>query len=86
VLLASEVVTNALRHGTGPISLGCRADTLTVRIEVADDSRARPTVRTAEEDDESGRGMFLVDALASDWGVTDTPTGKTVWFEVAAQP
>lgn len=53
---------------------------------MTDDSRLRPSVRYAGEHDEGGRGMFLVDALASAWGVTDTANGKTVWFEVAAQP
>ena len=86
VLLTSELVTNALRHGTGSVRVGCDADRATVRIEIGDSSRRRPTVRAADPDDESGRGMLLVDALASAWGVTDTPGGKTVWFEVPAQP
>ena len=86
VLLTSEVVTNALRNGTGQVRVGCDADTLTVRVEVGDDDRGRPHVRRAGADEESGRGMFLVDALASAWGVTDTAHGKVVWFEVPAQP
>lgn len=86
LLLTSEIVTNALVHGSGTVRVGCAADALTVRVEVTDDNRLRPSVRPAGEHDEGGRGMFLVDALASSWGVADTPTGKVVWFEVPAQP
>lgn len=86
VLLTSEVVTNALRHGTGQVRVGCDADDAIVRVEVGDDERGRPRVRRADTDEESGRGMFLVDALASAWGVTDTAHGKVVWFEVPSQP
>lgn len=86
VLLTSEVVTNALRHGRGPVRVACDADQVLVRVEVGDDSRLRPSVQPVDPDDESGRGMFLVDALAAAWGVIDTPDGKVVWFEVPAQP
>lgn len=86
VLLTSEVVTNAFVHGSGTVRVGCAADQLTVRVQVTDDSRLRPSVRPARLDAEGGRGMFLVDALASAWGITDTPDGKIVWFEVPAQP
>ncbi len=48
----------------------------------------RPIMRTVCDDDESGRGMHLVAALASEWGVVDKPAedspGKHVWFELAA--
>ena len=86
VLLTSEVVTNALRHGTGQVRVDCDADDVVVRVEVGDDDGGRPHVRRVGTDDESGRGMFLVDALASAWGVTDTAHGKVVWFEVPVQP
>ena len=34
----------------------------------------------------SSAGLFIVNALASDWGVQDVPGGKIVWFEIATQP
>lgn len=87
VLLTSELVTNALRHGSGPVRLGCDAGQVKVRVEVGDDNGERPRVRYVDDDCESGRGMVIVDALASAWGVAGTPQGgKIVWFEVPAQP
>jgi anti-sigma regulatory factor (Ser/Thr protein kinase) len=89
-LLVSEVVTNAVRFAGGQerlqIHLAAHADR--VRISVRDGSELRPIVKTARDDDEAGRGMHLVAALASEWGVLDGPAGpepgKQVWFELAA--
>jgi anti-sigma regulatory factor (Ser/Thr protein kinase) len=88
-LLVSEVVTNAVRHARSddPLHLQVVAQNDRVRIAVGDNSMIRPIVRTACDDDESGRGMHLVAALASEWGVVDRPVddspGKHVWFELA---
>jgi anti-sigma regulatory factor (Ser/Thr protein kinase) len=85
--MTSELVTNALRHGSGTVRLGCDAGTLRVRVEVGDDSGQRPRVRYVDDDSENGRGMIIVDTLSSAWGVSDAPRGgKIVWFEVPAQP
>jgi anti-sigma regulatory factor (Ser/Thr protein kinase) len=88
-LLVSEVVTNAVRfagsHDRLQIHLAAHADR--VRIAVRDGSALRPIVKAARDDDEAGRGMHLVAALASEWGVLDGPSGpepgKQVWFELA---
>lgn len=81
-LLVSEVATNALVHGAGDVRV--RVDVLSdrVRVEVDDDAEGVPTPRTAPPDAEGGRGLALVTALSSDWGVLPRPGGKTVWFEV----
>jgi anti-sigma regulatory factor (Ser/Thr protein kinase) len=85
-VLTSEVVTNAVLHGNGRITLGIQVDSHCCRVEVGDDALSAPRIRGVDESAEGGRGMLIVDALASDWGVSDRPVGKTVWFEVPAQP
>ncbi|MEY9965191.1 serine phosphatase RsbU (regulator of sigma subunit)/anti-sigma regulatory factor (Ser/Thr protein kinase) [Streptacidiphilus sp. MAP12-16] len=79
-LMVSEVVTNAVRYATRPITLRLlRTDVL--RCEVGDDSQKVPRMRQAQPGDEGGRGLFLVDRLAWRWGATRLSTGKVVWFE-----
>ncbi|GAB7193661.1 ATP-binding protein [Kineococcus sp. NUM-3379] len=84
-LLTTEVVANAVLHGTGPVSidLTCRAGC--VRVAVADSSSTRPVVRHVGTGATGGRGMALVEALADRWGSAAAPgSGKTVWFELSA--
>ena len=83
-LLASELVTNVIRHAASPFTVIVRYDGDVVRVEVGDGSRALPEARRPTLDDETGRGLLLLDALASGWGVTPTVSGKRVWFEVPA--
>lgn len=83
ILLASELVTNAVVHVGGEVEVLVRLTPTAVRVEVTDSSDATPTPRRAGVDDTSGRGLALVEALARRWGVDADPTGgKTVWFEV----
>ena len=81
-LLASEITANAIQHGQSPVTLIARYDGQRVRVEVGDGSRELPQRRMPRANDEGGRGMFLVDAMAADWGVIPTLHGKRVWFEV----
>jgi hypothetical protein len=83
-LLASELVTNVIRHAASPFTVILRYDGHHVRVEVGDGSRALPDPRPPTLDDETGRGLLLLEALASGWGVTPTLAGKRVWFEVPA--
>ena len=83
-LLTSEVVTNAIIHGrSGPVlavAVGERA----VRVAVGDVSPELPVRRLGSLDDVSGRGVVIIDELASAWGVERERNGsKRVWFEVA---
>lgn len=81
-LIVSELVTNAIQHGGGvQVTF-----TMTVRdgflhLAVHDGTPCRPVVRSAPEDAECGRGLFLVDWLASahggTWGTSDD--GTTTW-------
>ncbi|TDQ50256.1 SpoIIE family protein phosphatase [Actinorugispora endophytica] len=80
-LLATELVTNAVRHASRPIELRLlRTDTLL--CEVTDDDQHRPVLRHAAETDEGGRGLQLVSRLAARWGTSGKTTGKVVWFEL----
>ncbi len=81
-LLVSEVATNALVHGSGEVQVSVRAGSGVLRVEVADGSPELPRPRRAGPEAEGGRGLALVDALASDWGTERTADGKVVWFEV----
>ncbi|MEV5977959.1 SpoIIE family protein phosphatase [Streptomyces sp. NPDC052114] len=80
-LLVSEVVTNAVRYASRPITLRLlRTDVL--RCEVGDDVPQLPRLRQARATDEGGRGLYLVNRMARRWGATRLSTGKVVWFEL----
>ncbi len=53
-----------------------------VWVEVFDPDLRLPRLRTARATDEGGRGLYLVEQLATRWGSRPTPEGKTVWFEL----
>ncbi|TCR26306.1 PAS domain S-box-containing protein [Streptomyces sp. BK205] len=82
LLLLSEILTNAVQHAQGPIGVHvCRTDT-DLTVEISDRSPQLPQPRVAAEDEESGRGLLLVRALADDWGVRPMDHGKTTWFSL----
>ena len=79
-LMLSELVTNAVVHGFGPIELELGREADFIRAAVTDTSPRLPTSRTPAEFDPHGRGLHIVQALAHDWGVAEHDTGKSVWF------
>lgn len=80
-LLATEVITNAVRYASRPIDLRLlRTDILL--CEVTDDDQHRPVLRQASATDENGRGLQLVSHLSRRWGASAKTTGKVVWFEL----
>lgn len=86
LLIVSELVTNAYRYGTEPgdsLLVTVLTTTETVRVEVDDPRRRRPFLRNESGERARGRGLHIVDALASRWDVDDRPFGKKVWAEVA---
>jgi anti-sigma regulatory factor (Ser/Thr protein kinase) len=83
-LLTSEVVTNAIVHGRSGPQLAVEIDGTVVRVAVRDTSPELPVRRLSHLDDVSGRGVVIVEELASAWGVDREHNGaKRVWFEVA---
>lgn len=87
-LLVSEVVTNALVHGAPPLALSSRCVRTAALFSVTDHSPLREPIaaHAAAADDESGRGLAIVEMLASEWGVSDDPDGKSVWFLLENPP
>ncbi|MFE9256609.1 SpoIIE family protein phosphatase [Streptomyces sp. NPDC006879] len=80
-LVVSELVTNAIRYApAGPIQLRLIRDQ-TLICEVSDSGHTTPHLRRAANDDEGGRGLFLIAQLTQQWGTRYTSTGKTIWAE-----
>jgi anti-sigma regulatory factor (Ser/Thr protein kinase) len=81
-LLLSELVTNAIRHASGPLQVRVIHGRSLI-FEVADTSSTAPRLRHASATDEGGRGLFLVAQLAQAWGTRYTGAGKVIWAECA---
>jgi anti-sigma regulatory factor (Ser/Thr protein kinase) len=84
-LCLSELVSNVIRHvGRGtPATLAVSMRGTRLRIEVHDpDTRALPTLISADFEAEVGRGMALVDAIADRWGVVLHAERKVTWCEI----
>jgi anti-sigma regulatory factor (Ser/Thr protein kinase) len=89
VLLTSELVANAVLYGAAPIRLQLHRQPGTVRIEVHDHGPpfSPPAEAACSLTDEGGRGMPLLDALATSWGIHSRRNiaGKTLWFELTGK-
>ena len=82
VLITSELIGNAYLHAGGGTNVSARCRGQVLRIEVTDGSTVHPQLRRGRTEDQNGRGVMIMDALAQDWGVHTQPTGKAVWFEL----
>jgi anti-sigma regulatory factor (Ser/Thr protein kinase) len=84
-LLVSELVTNSVRHVSGserPVQLAVRIGSRVIRVEVHDGgSGFEPAEKPEPRGADGGFGLFLVERMASRWGV-DTRDGTRVWFEL----
>jgi len=81
-LLVTELVANAVLHGAAPIHLELFVDPPSIGIEVFDGSFVPPVMRQLGVEITSGRGLRLVDAIATSWGTRARIDGKVVWCEL----
>jgi len=85
-LLVSELVGNAVRHGSGEVQLTVRYDDHQLHIRVRDEAPGSPRPVARGDDEVGGRGLAILEALATEWGVDahgpDGRSGKTVWFSL----
>lgn len=85
-LIASELVGNAVRHADhaadGDLDIAWTISPTDVVVSVADASPTEPELRAPTEDDPAGRGLAIIDALTSSWGVEPLRDGKRVWARV----
>jgi DNA-binding NarL/FixJ family response regulator len=82
-LLTTELVMNSVEHADTKAVVTAEIHRDRVRVAVSDDGPGVPQRLDPMNVEESGRGLLIVDQLASAWGVDRTDSGKTVWFELA---
>jgi anti-sigma regulatory factor (Ser/Thr protein kinase) len=81
-LVVTELVSNGIDHGEGPITLTVTQRAAGMLVEVHDLSPKQPQVRPVDPSSARGRGMQLVQALSVRWGTTPDGGGKVVWAEL----
>ena len=87
-LLASELATNAVRHGRGAtFAVEVEAHDGIATVRVHDDDPAPPTPRVPDQDElqQGGWGLDLVERLSRAWGVEPDTGGKVVWFTLGTE-
>jgi len=82
-LITAELLANAIQHGQPPVVLCVQVRDNLVRLEVQDGSGRSPVRPAPSTANMTGRGITLIEALSTRWGVDRGPgDGKTVWSEV----
>jgi anti-sigma regulatory factor (Ser/Thr protein kinase) len=81
-LVASELVTNAVRHVGSELTVTLSQAAGRLRVAVADAGTECPSVVSAAATAASGRGLKLVQAVSADWGCECQSNGKIVWADV----
>ncbi|WP_344866293.1 ATP-binding protein [Planomonospora alba] len=92
LLLVSELVANSVRHsdsgrrpdGQVTVAVANHDGALHINVIDAGSAEHRPSLRAGTDPGScTGRGLWLVDELAADWGWHDTPAGRVVWFRLS---
>lgn len=86
LVLTSELVTNAVLHARTPVDVRVELDAERMRVEVADGDPGIPGPVRHDASALGGRGLFLVQELASAWGADASDRGKVVWFTLRTGP
>lgn len=81
-LLVTELTTNAINAGTQQVAVELVFQSSHVRLVVSDDVGGEPQVQHPAPLSTSGRGLQIVSALATRWGIDPLPRGKRVWAEL----
>jgi anti-sigma regulatory factor (Ser/Thr protein kinase) len=84
-IVISELVTNAVKHGGGCLSLDLQAHEEHVTVAAADGTAVVPR-RRDDPDSDGGRGLLLIEALSTRWGVHDHHGGKRVYVQLRPHP
>lgn len=82
LLCISELVTNALQAECSVISVCVELSAQRLRISVHDDAGGTPTVRSPDWTDPHGRGLLIISAVSTSWGVRPFEAGKEVWADL----
>jgi anti-sigma regulatory factor (Ser/Thr protein kinase) len=85
ILVVTELLTNAIKHGGSSPIVALRLSPDRVHLEVSDQSSAPPTMRDAPNVD-GGYGLRIVDEVTERWGWRPTAAGKVVWTELPRRP
>jgi serine phosphatase RsbU (regulator of sigma subunit)/PAS domain-containing protein len=86
LILLDEVVTNAVQHTVGEVTVLLQLDRC-LHVDVFDSSNRMPARRSPSDETETGRGLQIVETLAAAWGTEPQPGGgKRVWFELPLKP
>jgi anti-sigma regulatory factor (Ser/Thr protein kinase) len=83
-LVVTELVSNGIDHGEGPITLTVSRKAGGMLVEVHDESPKQPQLRPVDPSSPRGRGMQLVQALSVKWGTKPQNSGKVVWAQLEA--
>jgi len=83
VLLTSELVTNALLHAHSAPEVAVGLVDGRLRVAVSDATTTVPVRKRYGKDAATGRGLLLIETMASAWGTEPVDGGKVVWFELS---
>lgn len=81
-LLVTELVTNSIIHARSPVRVEVEAGDGQLEVQVSDESTRQVQLRLPSSDAVTGRGVHLLDQIASDWEVLPRAGGKTVRFRL----